>query len=80
MTDARTLAELGDLVAQDGPATHDPLLQRLSALVADAAPGTAAALADRNAPAVVRQRALAMASAVLLRKSTGAPTALRRAA
>ena len=80
MTDARTLAELGDLVAQDGPAGHDVLLQRLSALVTETAPGTAAALADRNSPAVVRQRALARASEVLLRRSTSIPTELGLAA
>ena len=39
-------------------------------LVADTAPGTAAALADRSAPDVVRESALAVASAVLLRRST----------
>ena len=38
-------------------------------LVADTAPGSAAALADRSAPDVVRQRALAVVSAVLLRRS-----------
>ncbi|MBM7806011.1 hypothetical protein JOD57_001848 [Geodermatophilus bullaregiensis] len=68
MTTTRVLAELGERIAEEGPAAHDRLLQHLSHLVADSAPGSAAALADRNAPDVVRQRALAVASAVLLRR------------
>lgn len=67
MTHPRMLAELGERVAQDGPAAHHLLLQHLSAVVVDIAPGTAAALADRGAPDVTRQRALAVASAVLER-------------
>ena len=69
MTSTRALAELGERVADDGPAAHHLLLQHLSTLVADTAPGVAAALADRSAPDVVRQRALAVVSAVLLRRS-----------
>jgi hypothetical protein len=69
MTSTRELAELGERIAEDGPAAHHRLLQHLSTLVADTAPGSAAALVDRSAPDVVRQRALAVASAVLLRRS-----------
>ena len=67
MTSTRVLAELGERIAEDGPAAHRLHLQHLSTLVADIAPGTAAALMDLDAPDVVRQRALAVASAVLLR-------------
>ena len=67
MTRTRGLAELGERIAEDGPAAHHRLLQHVSMLVADTAPGSAAALADRTAPDVVRQRALAVASAALLR-------------
>ena len=80
MTSTRVLAELGERIAEDGPAAHHRLLEHLSTLVADTAPGTAAALADRSAPDVVRQRALAVASIVLLRRSVAAPAALRLAA
>ena len=73
MTSTRVLAELGERLAEDGPAAHHLLLAHLSTLVADTAPGTAAALADRSAPDVVRQRALAVASRVLLRRSVAAP-------
>jgi hypothetical protein len=68
MISTRALAGLGERIAEDGPDAHDRLLQHLSMLVADTAPG-AAALADRSAPDVVRQRALALVSAVLLRQS-----------
>ena len=68
MTSARVLAELGDRIAAEGPAAHNLLLQHLSSLVAATAPGSAAALGDRSAPAAVRQRALAVVSAVLLRR------------
>jgi hypothetical protein len=71
MTSTRVLAELGERIAEDGPAAHHRLLQHLSLLVADTAPGSAAALADRTAPDVVRQRALAVASAALLRPAGG---------
>jgi len=79
MTSIRVLTELGERIAQDGPAAHHRLLEHLSTLVADTAPGTAAALADRNAPDVLRQRALAVASRTLLRRSVSAPV-LGRAA
>ena len=67
MIDSRVLTEIGERIAEDGPAAHHGFLQHLATLVDDSAPGTAAALADRSAPDVVRQRALAVASAVLLR-------------
>lgn len=67
MTARTTLTALGERVAEDGPLAHDLALQHLSVLVVDIAPGAAAALADRRAPDVVRVRALAVASAVLLR-------------
>ena len=69
MTHDHVLADVGERIAEDGPAAHHALLHHLSTLVADAAPGTAAALGDRTAPAVVRQRALAVATGVLLRQS-----------
>jgi hypothetical protein len=75
MTGTYELADLGERIAEDGPAAHHRLLQHLSALVADSAPGAAAALADRGAPDVVRQRALAVASSALLRRSAVAPAA-----
>jgi hypothetical protein len=75
MTSADVLAELGERITADGPAAHHRLLQHLSTLITDTAPGTAAALTDRNAPDVVRQRALAVASAVLLHRATATTTA-----
>lgn len=75
MTMSRQLTELGERVHDDGPSAHHPLLEHLATLVADIAPGTAAALADARAPAIVRQRALATASAALLRRSSCAHTA-----
>jgi hypothetical protein len=73
MNTAHSLADLGDRVATDGPAAHHLLLAHLAALVADTAPGAASALQDPAAPAFVRQRALAVASADLLRR-TAIPT------
>ena len=75
MTSTRMLAGFGECIAEDGPAAHHRLLQHLATLVADTAPGTAAAPADRSAPDVVRERALAVASAVLLRRSTATRSA-----
>ena len=70
MTSTRRLEALGERIAEDGPAAHHLHLQHLSMLVADIAPGTAAALVDTSAPDVVRQRAVAVASAALLRRTT----------
>lgn len=80
MSSTRVLTELGDRIAEDGPAAHHRLLQLLAALVADLAPGAADALADSAAPPVVRQRALAVASAVLLHQPTGPHAGLALAA
>ena len=77
MTSTHVLAELGERIAEDGPAAHHRHLQHLSTLVADTAPGSAAALADRTAPDVVRQRALAVGSAVLLRPGAYSSDAAR---
>ena len=74
MTPALLLAELGQRIVDDGPVAHHLLLQHLATLVADAAPGAAAALADLTAPDVVRQRAFAVASAALLRLPVQAGT------
>ena len=71
MTMTRLLTELGERVHDDGPSAHHLLLQDLAERIADIAPGTAEALADASAPSIVRQRALATASAVLLRRSAG---------
>jgi len=73
MYTADSLADLGDRVATDGPAAHHALLVHLAGLVADTAPGAASALQDPATPAVARQRALAAASAALLR-GTAIPT------
>ena len=82
MTITRLLADLGERVHDDGPSTPHQILQHLATLIADTAPGAAAALADASAPDIVRQRALAIASAALLRQSTDAysHTELRLAA
>jgi len=69
MNTSRTIAELGNRVATDGPGAHHLLLAHLADLVADTAPGAASALHDPATPAVVRQRALAVASAALLRST-----------
>ena len=75
MAPALLLAELGQRIVDDGPAAHHLLLQHLATLVADAAPGAAAALADAGAPDAVRQRAFALVSAALLRLPVNAGTA-----
>jgi hypothetical protein len=75
MTLTHLLADLGERINDDGAATHHLLLQDVAALVADIAPGTASALADASAPDIVRQRALAHASAALLRHTTSSYTA-----
>jgi hypothetical protein len=74
MTLTRLLAELGERVADDGPRRYELLLQHLAVLVADTAPGAASALGDTSAPDIVRQRAVAVASAQLLRPTSGAHT------
>jgi hypothetical protein len=74
----RYLAELGERIVADGIHTgHDDLL-----LIADAAradsPAAAAALIDPDEPEVARQRAVAVASAAVLR-NTAASRSLRQA-
>lgn len=73
MTSPRILADLGARVAEDGPASHHRQMLRLSALVVDVAPAAAAVIADPDASPVVRQRALATASAALLRHPAADP-------
>ena len=60
------LAELGERLADEGAARHERALQELACAVADQAPGVSAALRDRSAAEVLRQRAFAVASLVLL--------------
>ena len=60
------LAELGERLADEGTARHERALQELAIAVADQAPGVAAALRDRSAAEVFRQRAFAVACSVLL--------------
>ena len=72
------LAELGERLADEGTARHERALQELAIAVADQAPGVAAALRDRSAAEVFRQRAFAVACSVLLateRRQVVAPAA-----
>lgn len=72
------LAELGERLADEGTARHARALQEIACAVADQAPGVAAALRDRSAAEVFRQRAFAVACMVLLdpeRRYTVAPAA-----
>jgi hypothetical protein len=62
-----SLADLGRRVAEDGPAAYDDELVRLARAAVGVAPAAATVLADSTAPAVVRQRALAVASAAICR-------------
>jgi hypothetical protein len=48
MISTAVLTEIGERIAEEGPAPHDRFLQHLARLVADSAPGTAAALGDRG--------------------------------
>jgi hypothetical protein len=72
------LAELGERLADEGTARHERALQEIARAVADQAPGVAAALRDRSAAEVFRQRAFAVACLVLLgteRRHVVAPAA-----
>lgn len=72
------LAELGERLADEGPARHERALQEIACAVADRAPGVAAALRDRSAAEVFRQRAFAVACLALLgteRRHVVAPAA-----
>ena len=66
----KDLVELGQRVAEDGPHPHERALLEVAFLVQSDAPGAAAVLADRAAPHVLRERALSVASDVLLRTPT----------
>ena len=52
------LAELGERLADEGPARHERALQEIACAVADRAPGVAAALRDRSAAEVLREQDL----------------------
>ena len=72
------LAELGERLADEGTARHERALQEIAGAVADQAPGVAAAMRDRSAAEVFRQRAFAVACLVLLgteRRHVVAPAA-----
>jgi hypothetical protein len=74
----RYLAELGERIVADGVhAGHGDLLLVAGAARANS-PAAAAALIDPDEPDVTRQRALAVASAAVLR-NTAASRSLRRA-
>lgn len=60
------LAELGERVAEDGVHRHARTLRELALEVETRSPGAAAVLSDPTAPEVLRARALAVASDVLL--------------
>ena len=61
------LVELGERIAQEGPARYERALGNLAAMIADRAPGTSQVLRDATAPTVLRQRAFAVAADVALR-------------
>ena len=67
MTAVHALSELGQRIAEDGPAAHHELLLALSHLAHPVSPGAAAVLADPSAPPVARARAVAVATAALQR-------------
>lgn len=60
------LAELGERLSDEGTRRHERALQEIARAVADRAPGVAAALRDRSAAEVFRQRAYGVACLVLL--------------
>jgi hypothetical protein len=72
------LAELGERLADEGTARHERALHEIACAVAGQAPAVAAALRDRSAAEVFRQRAFAVACSVLLgaeRRTAVAPAA-----
>jgi hypothetical protein len=72
------LAELGERLADEGTARHERALRELACAVSDRAPGVAAALRDRSAAEIFRQRAFAVACSVLVgtgRRHAVAPAA-----
>lgn len=60
------LADLGERIAEDGIAPHEREILDIAAAVAARAPGTAAVLRDASAAVVLRQRAFAVASDILV--------------
>lgn len=78
MYERHHLAELGERIAEDGTEPHEQELRDIAAAIAACAPGAAAVLRDPSAVPVLRQRAFAVASDVLLatsRQSTCCETA-----
>jgi hypothetical protein len=63
------LVELGERIAEDGVHRHERALQELALVVETRSPGAAAALSDRSAPSVLRERAFAVAADVVLYRS-----------
>lgn len=77
MYGTKELVELGQRVVEDGTHRHERALLEVAFLVQTHSPGAAAVLIDQTAPPVLRERALSVASDVLLRSETrpvGAPT------
>jgi hypothetical protein len=60
------LVELGERVADEGVYRHERELQDLAQAVATRSPGAALVLGDPTAPAVLRERALAVAADVVM--------------
>lgn len=77
MYGTKELVELGQRVAEDGTHRHERALLEVAFLVQTRSPGAAAVLVDQSAPPVLRERALSVASDVLLRsvaRPDGTPT------
>jgi hypothetical protein len=76
------LSELGLRIVDDGPTAHHDELVALARLAHEhlVAPASAAVLADRDAPSVVRQRAFAVVAAALTAVSGPRPRLARQAA
>jgi len=70
MYGTKELVELGQRVAEDGTHRHERALLEVAFLVQTESPGAAAVLVDQSAPPVLRERALSVASDVLLRSAT----------
>jgi hypothetical protein len=67
MCAGQKLAELGERIAEEGVHRHQRELQDLARAVGRRSPGAALVLSDPTAPAVLRERAFAVASDVVLR-------------
>jgi hypothetical protein len=59
--------KLGERVAEEGVHRHERELQELARAVGRCSPGAALALSDPTEPAVLRERALAVAADVVMR-------------